>query len=377
MSSEVALVREVLIHGPISRAALTGRLDLSPASLTRLAKPLLDVGILHELQELPSGDVGRPSRPLAINPDLGDFVGIKLTGEQLYAVRTDMHATIQARLDTALPDRRPQAVARAITAAATTLATPRTQGVGLSLGGFPTRGVVHHASFLNWREVDLARLLRPALSLPTTIENDLVALAEFHRWFGVGRSLPGFTVITLGAGVGYALAANGAVVRTPDAGVGSVGHLPLAPDGPRCAAGHPGCSQALLTSPAIAARVSAALGREVSFPEVLALAAAHQGPAWREVQAAGKALGTLIAWAANLTHQAVTVVGGEGIGLYPLVADVVAERLQALRPPAGDRIAIHLDDSNFFGWARAAAVVAIQEWVLNLPRGTAPSHPRP
>ena len=42
--SEAALARAVLIHGPISRSALTHRLGLSPASLTRLAKPFLDRG---------------------------------------------------------------------------------------------------------------------------------------------------------------------------------------------------------------------------------------------------------------------------------------------------------------------------------------------
>ena len=58
--SEAALARAVLIHGPLSRSALTKRLSLSPASLTRLAKPLLDSGILIELSDTVDGTVGRP-----------------------------------------------------------------------------------------------------------------------------------------------------------------------------------------------------------------------------------------------------------------------------------------------------------------------------
>ena len=39
---------EVLLRGPLSRSELARRLDLSPASLTRLTKPLLDGGLLVE-----------------------------------------------------------------------------------------------------------------------------------------------------------------------------------------------------------------------------------------------------------------------------------------------------------------------------------------
>ncbi len=42
------LAREVLIHGPISRSDLGRRLGLSPASLTRLSKPLIASGLFVE-----------------------------------------------------------------------------------------------------------------------------------------------------------------------------------------------------------------------------------------------------------------------------------------------------------------------------------------
>ena len=69
--SHEALAREVLIHGPIGRSALGRRLGLSPASLTRLAKPFLERGLFIELDEESTGAVGRPVRPLEVAPDLG------------------------------------------------------------------------------------------------------------------------------------------------------------------------------------------------------------------------------------------------------------------------------------------------------------------
>ncbi len=66
--SEAAVARAVLTHGPLSRRALAARLHLSPPSLTRLTRPLVDAGILIELDDEVDGSVGRPSRPSTSRP---------------------------------------------------------------------------------------------------------------------------------------------------------------------------------------------------------------------------------------------------------------------------------------------------------------------
>ena len=263
--SEAAVARAVLIHGPLSRSALTARLGLSPASLTRLAKPLIDRGFIVELDDVADGSVGRPSRPLDISPDAGRFVGVKLTGDRIYAVASDMRAELLADVDRPLSSREPSDVVDDIVATVSTLGVANLAGIGVSLGGLARNGVVEHAPFLGWHGVDLGALLAERLDAPVAIENDLVALAEAERWFGLGRGIPGFVVVTIGAGVGYGLVIDGETVRTPDAGVGTGGHIPLNANGPVCVEGHRGCAQAMLSSGSIAAQVSGALQRRVDY----------------------------------------------------------------------------------------------------------------
>ena len=86
------LAREVLIHGPISRAELGRRLGLSPASLTRLSKPFLDRGLLVEASETLQGSTGRPARPLDVAVDTSRFVGMKVTGDHVFGAVTDLRA---------------------------------------------------------------------------------------------------------------------------------------------------------------------------------------------------------------------------------------------------------------------------------------------
>jgi predicted NBD/HSP70 family sugar kinase len=367
-SGEIAVARAVLIHGPLSRSALTTRLDLSPASLTRLAKPLIDSGMLVELGDVADGAVARPSRPLDFAPDAGRFVGVKLTGDRLYAVATGIRADPVAWNEQPLTDRSPAAVIDDVVRSIEALGVTDLTGVGVSLGGFIRDGVVEHAPFLDWRDVDLARRLEERVGAPVTVENDVVALAEAERWFGMGRDLPGFAIVTIGVGVGYGLVVDGEAVRTVDAGAGTGGHIPLAASGPVCSDGHRGCAKAMLTSGAIAGQVSAALQRRVDYDEVLALAAAGEPAARTVVDAAGDALGRFIALAANFTLQSSVVLAGEGVDIYDLVADRVAAVLAAERDPHAEPVRIHVDRAGFRAWARGAAAVAIQTAITRVPR---------
>lgn len=356
--SEAAVAREVLIHGPLSRRVLATRLHLSPASLTRLARPLLDAGLLVELDDAVDGTVGRPSRPLDVSPAAGTFVGIKLTGERLYLVATDVRAQVLATREADLPDTAPGAVSAVV--ARLVDAIDDVRGVGVGLGGHVLDGVAVEAPFLGWRDVPFAPVLADRLGIPVTLENDVVALADAERWFGVGRGIPGFAVVTIGAGVGLGLVVDGRTVRTPDAARGTVGHLPLRADGPACPQGHRGCADALLTTGALTARVSRALRRAVGIDDVFSLAREGDPAARAAVDDAGEALGILCGLAANLSLQADVVLAGEAAAVHDLARERVDDALARTRPGGSSPVRVHVDGAGFSAWARGAAAVAIQ-----------------
>ncbi|MFJ4223539.1 ROK family protein [Microbacterium sp. NPDC089695] len=360
--TEATIARTVLIHGPISRSALAVRLGLSPASLTRLTKPSVDRGILIELDDVVDG-VGRPSRPLDVSRSMGTFLGVKLTGDDAHVVLTDVRAQLLGEVVVPLTSHDPSAVVAAVVSGRDRLspAVAPLAGIGISIGGQTDDGTAVWAPFLGWESVPIGALVAEATGIPVRVENDILALAEAERWFGVGRGLDGFAVITIGAGVGYGLIAHGEVIRTPDAGVGLGGHIPLEPHGPLCQEGHRGCSQAMLTSGSIAAQASAALQRPVTYDEVLDLAAAGDPAASAVVDASARALGRLIALSANLTLHADIVLAGEGMRLFALAEDVVRAAIVEGRDPRASAVRLHVDEGGFTAWARGAAAVAIQD----------------
>jgi predicted NBD/HSP70 family sugar kinase len=367
------LARLVLVHGPISRAELGRRLDLSPASLTRLSKPFLERGLFVEAAA-EHGLTGRPTRPLDARVDAARFVGAKVTGDAVFGVVTDLRATPLASAGRTLPGHDVDAVTAVVADVVAELdaAAPGAPlaGLGVCVGGNVAGGrVVTRAPFLEWRDVPFADRLEDRTSLPTTVENDVTALTTAEQWFGPARDARSFAVVTVGAGVGYGLVVDDRVVVTPDTGLGLGGHVPLAVDGPRCPEGHPGCSSAMLASPAIAAEVGRRLGRDVTYDDVLRLAADGVPEAADVVEAAGRALGRMLGYIANLALVDTIVLSGEGIGLWDVAGDVATRTLRGDRDPEATPVTLHVDGSGFDAWARGAAATAIQAAVhtLRLP----------
>ncbi|MBI9115992.1 ROK family transcriptional regulator [Sanguibacter suaedae] len=363
---------EVLLDGPLARSELSRRLGLSPGSLTRLTRPLVDSGLLVELAPV-EATLGRPTRPLAVVPSSHHFVGVKLTGDHAYGAVTDLRATVVVAEDTALTATDPDAVVDVVTdlvrRLVSRLADARpgagVTGLGVSLGGHVAdQTTVTHASHLGWDDVPLAARLGRATGLRTVVENDVVALTEATHWFGEGHGSDRFALVTIGAGIGYGLVVHDSAVTSPEAGHSLLSHFPVAPAGPPGPCGHHGCATSMLTIGSLVSRAAERLGRPVTYDQLLDLAAAGDPPARALVDESGAALGRMLAAVANLTMPERIVLGGEGVRLATVAHDALLAGLRSERDPHTAVPRIELQSPELALWARGAAVVAIQAFVL-------------
>ncbi|MFE4468916.1 ROK family protein [Leifsonia sp. NPDC056824] len=371
-SRSVAL--EVLLNGPLSRSEIARRLDLSPGSLTRLSAPLIETGLLVETGELAEGRTGRPSRPLDVVSTSRHFLGMKLMADRVQGVATDLRANVIATDMVEFGSRDPETVADAIGELAARLSRdmPPVTALGVGLGGrIADNSRVASAAFLEWEDVPLVEMIEQRTGISTVIENDVVAFTEAEHWFGYGRGLDRFAVITLGAGVGYGLVIHDGIVADDDAGIGLIGHWPLDPFGPLCPAGHRGCARSVLTQAAIVQEVGTALGRDVSYDEALTLAAAGEPAARRVVDDAGRGLGRLLAAVANLTMPERIVLGGEGVRLVEIAREAIDQGIAADRDPRAKTLDLITTSGDNLEWCRGAAVIAIQTYVLGTHPGSA------
>ncbi|MBE4733817.1 MULTISPECIES: ROK family transcriptional regulator [Streptomyces] len=367
---ERAVAIEVLVHGPLSRTELARRLGLSAGSLTRLTKPLIESGLLVETAEgtaLPEVRQGRPSQPLDIVAESRTFVGFKITDDMVYAVVTTLRSEIVTRHDRPLSTHEPERVADLLAEMTAELAGthPSLAGIGIGVGGLVRRrAVVGESPFLSWRDVPLAELVEERTGLPVVVENDVAALVEAETWFGAGRGLDRFVVLTIGAGVGYGLVLGGRRVPHAEEDRGFGRHWIIDPAGPLTPDGERGSAVSLLSIPSIRYQVRAATGREVTYEEILAGAAEGQPMCARVVGEAGRALGILVAQIANFVMPQKILLAGEGVGLMAVAGETVRETARAHRHPLAGPVPLETKVSDFHDWARGAAVLAIQVLVL-------------
>ena len=356
-----AIAVEVLVHGARPRAQLAKQMGLSPATVTRLVKPLLNAGVLVEAGAVRTPGRGRSSLPLDVVPDAHRFIGVKLTTESIYAVLTDLRAEVLDRETLAEPSLDVPDVVAAVAGVVEQLSAragrPVT-AVGVTVGGQVDRGeTVADSPFLQWHEVPFRTLLGREVAMPLFLANDVVGLTKAQQWFGYGRAHANFALLTVGAGVGYGLVINDAVVPTL---VSPVSHLPVDPHGPLCPWGHRGCLTAYVTSGAMTSAVTQATGRVVTYDEVLKLAGEGDPVALRVVHEAAYALGRAVAAITSLTGVERIILSGEGVGLAEVAGPALhGARVEYAAGHAGT-VAPVIRPMDFLEWARGAAVIAIQ-----------------
>jgi predicted NBD/HSP70 family sugar kinase len=370
-------MREIIVHGPQSRTELAGTLDVTLPSVTRLSKRLVDVGLLVEKPGQRSAGQGRPRTPLDVAIDRHQVVGVKLTSNAAFAVHTDLRARVLAEqhvpLDTTDPDHVAEQIGRVLGALDGQL--EKVRGIGVTVGGHtPNRSTVVRAPFLGWKDVDFATLLTKVTGLPTVVDNDVVGLTEYLHWFGAARGLDRFAVITIGAGIGYALVVHNRIVRSAGVDLAGLGDFHLDHLG---TLGRRRTVASVLSTEAICSAAARAHHRDLTYGEVMSLARAGDPACRRVVDEAGQVLGSLVATVADVALTNRVILSGEGIALAIEARPAVDAAIRAQRPTAGD-VDLDVHPLDFAEWARGAAVLAIQDFVAAPtdlhPAVGAPSH---
>lgn len=363
---ERSTLRELLIHGPKSRAEIARELGMSRASLTRVTRTLIEQGLIADGPLELRGATGRPSEVLRIRPEGRRFLGVKLTSDRLFAVVTDLAAQAQAAHDEPLVSQSVEDAVAQIGGVYERLAAehPGIEAVGIGLAGdVVSKGgqqILLESPFLGWREVPLAELVSERVGLPATAENDTRALTAAEHWFGVGAGYESMVLITVGTGVGVGIVVDGKVVTGANGKAGNLEHLPVEPTGPRCDRGHRGCLASYLANAAI---VGALRTPGLDYASVLRLARDGDPAARQAFRDAGHALGVLAATLANTMDPEKIVITGDGIAVTELAREELDAAIAANRHPDGAPIALDIQPFEFDEWARAGAVLAIRDYL--------------
>ncbi|MQM26350.1 ROK family transcriptional regulator [Glycomyces albidus] len=355
-------LRELLIHGPKSRAEIARELGMSRASLTRVTRTLVEHGFVAEGASELRGATGRPSELLHVRPEARSFLGVKLTGEDLFAVVTDLTAKVLTSHDEPLRSKDVDVVVAQIGEVYDRFKAshPDITAAGIGLAGdlaeVNGRQVVVDSQFLGWSQVELADLVRERLGVPVATENDVRCLTAAEHWFGVGAGFDSMALLTVGAGIGIGLVVDGKVVTGAHGKAARLDHQLVDPNGRACGR-HRGCVSSYLTNWSI---VSSLRTPGLDYEAVVDLARNGDYAAAAAFADAGRALGVLVATVANAIDPEKIVITGEGIAVTELAREAMEDAIEIYRYTTGAPLVLDIQPFEFVEWARAGAVLAIR-----------------
>ena len=364
------LIELVRRSGPISRAELSRQSQISAPTVSAIVGQLLARGTFSEVAVAPSSG-GRPPVLLQLNPHAGYVVGIKLRADGLTTVVCDLDARVVTTQEMSLSLVGDPAAAIAAVEDATRqalraagVARSKVLGVGIGLPGVidSLRGSCEFSHLLQWHEVELAAPLQRRLRMPVWVDNDVNTLAIAEKWAGDGTAARDFITLSVGRGLGLGIVIDRSVYRGAVGGAGEFGHVIVDPAGPRCECGRAGCLEALVGERALLQRVSDRLGREVSRPELIALAAAEDPVTEQVLTEASQLLGLAVANVVTLLNPELVIICGEGTELGAAFLDSVVTAIREI-PFAGlgKHIEVKVQQWGDDAWAVGAATLVLRE----------------
>jgi len=265
-----AILHAIRDAGSVSRVDISRSTGLSQSTVTSITAELLREGMLLERASDKSGGGRRPV-PLSLNPQGAFTVGVHLSVGQVNVVLMDLQAAIintySKSLDTtdfsvaSVVDTLVQAVQTCLWEA--DFSKNQVSGIGIAIPGLinSRKGHVHYIPNYEWEDIKLAELVNQRIGVPVYVENSANTLVVFEQWFGVGRGVDNFLLITTEHGIGMGMVFDGKIYRGSRGVAGEFGHTIVDNNGPLCRCGERGCLEAICGNNAIIRDAKAALQR--------------------------------------------------------------------------------------------------------------------
>lgn len=371
-----AILHVIKAHGPIARADIARRTNISPAAVTHQTAALIEDGLIFEKQE---GDSRGGRRPilLALNATGTYVVGVKLAETRATLALTDLNAEIVTRHAIELGNRDPLSVSDQLAGAINDLLSSahigrsRMLGVGVGMAGIvdSTNGICRLSPYNGWHDVPFAELLEERLDYPVILGNDVNTLTLVEKLYGPGQHVNDLLVVTLGRGVGLGMVLNGQMYRGAKGSGGEFGHTMMDPQGVICQCGNRGCLETYVADPWLLRR-AAMNGLSVATIEDL-LAAARSGDeiALHVYESAGQILGQGIANLINLFNPSLIIVSGEGVRAGDFVFPAMRAAIEKHTfGQLGEDVALRIEPASDDMWARGAAGLVLNEVFETQPR---------
>ncbi len=245
-SKVIQFIREEVIT---DRQTISNKLEINVSTSKRIIDDLLKEGIVVYRGEKESTG-GRKSLKFGINYSLGLNLIVKIEVDKVILTLIDFepkelfydefYFKRESSFEDVSPVLKEHIIKLVIEANAM---KQRLFAVGIAISGVVSKdsSTLISSTLLGWSNINFKEIVEKWVKIPTYVENDVNCAVIAEHWFGKGKGLDNFALITLGKGTGCGIILNGLLHKGSFGGAGEIGHSIFEKNGRQCYCGQKGC----------------------------------------------------------------------------------------------------------------------------------------
>lgn len=373
------VIKEIRMNGPISRTDISKNLNLGLSTVTNIVEELESQNLVHEVGEADSTG-GRKPILLEFNYNYGYIIGIKIEENNLIFALTNLKSEIiEKRIVPFKKGTNSNTVLNMVVENIEKLITKipynkNLMGIGVAVSGLvdQQKGKLIYSGMLNWSNVEIGNILENKFNVPVYIDNDVNAYTLAELWYGHGRELNNFIVVTYGSGIGSGIVINKKLYTGDFGGAGEIGHMVLVVEGRKCECGQRGCLEAYASEDFIVDYIrdnikmysesKIDLTEDLSIEKVYEYAKEGDMLAIDVLRLSAKYLGYGLLSVINLLNPSTIILAGEGMIakdiILPVINDIVKNNFFKMHEK---KVQIKVSELGDEGWVIGASTLAISK----------------
>lgn len=243
------ILEKLYIEGPLSRADLSKKLKITPATISDITNTLIRKGLISELGEEIEDKPGRRKILLHLEANYSYYVGVELTENRIIICLTDnlgIHLeteVIELESDNGRILISEKEVIEFITQFIQKHSKYDIEAIGIAVPGHYSaekQFIISNHTF--WSKFQLDIIIK-SFKIPIYIKNNVKCMALSQLYLNHDEHYSNFLFFNLKKGMFAAYVYDNKIYGDSNLLVGEIGHTVVNPNGERCECGKKGCLQ--------------------------------------------------------------------------------------------------------------------------------------
>ena len=313
--NHLAILELIKKEKEISRADISKKVNLTPASITKITKKLIEQNILKE-SKMGTTSGGRPPVLLTLNNKAGYVIGINLAPGYLEGAIGTLNGELKniKKIDLTKQVQKEEVLLN-ITNMIDYFIKKNQDiplcGIGLAFHGLvdSKNGISIYAPYYGWDDFNIKKLLQMKYKTNIKVDNDVNAMAIGQKNYLTTKKNQNFILINLSAGIGASIVIDNMILNGSRSVAGEVGHIVVSENSTRrCRCGKLGCLETYISHGAM---LDKAMEKNLKFKNINKMLSNKSSEVQKIVDSSAKYLGKMLGDLVNIINPEYIYLVGE------------------------------------------------------------------